>query len=464
MRQALRRQRVRDRAHRVPVPHRRAHAARGLPRAVRGGRRRRRLDGDGRLQRRHATASTRRHGAPPAAHRGPQGRVGLRRRRGQRLARHQDRGRAGARRARPADARARRPLGRRPARRGARGHVPESVIDDKVARIVRLAERVGALSGPAGRTCRSTRAAPPRTGGRRGRRAPGRGGGPLDGRAPQRGRALPVATGPDGTRRIALIGHNAVEPFTQGGGSAFVTPPHVSDPLEALRAAFPEAEVALHRGGARPSARRSPPARSSRRPTGARHPRRGPRRRGRRARVRAAPDPRASGSRCATTPWPPCACSPTSSSRRPATTRWSSAPSARTASRSTANCARHPTATSAPRSCSTPATATRPASRRVIEVAAPRASGRRRGPGRRRRVLRTVRPAALPVPRARPRSRRSSTAPSRRPRRPTSPSWSSAPTRRSSPRAGTARASPCPARRTSWCAGCSRPTRAPSSS
>jgi beta-glucosidase len=64
------------------------------------------------------------------------------------------------------------------------------------------------------------------------------------------GGLLPIEAGADGPRRIALIGHNAVEPFTQGGGSAFVTPPHVSAPIDALRAAFPLAEVALHRGGA----------------------------------------------------------------------------------------------------------------------------------------------------------------------------------------------------------------------
>lgn len=132
------------------------------------------------------------------------------------------------------------------------GRVPESVIDEKVARILLLAERVGALSGVAGETvpydpsgatehptdddvvallreaaARSTVVL--------------RNDGPL----------LPIGPADAATRgRIALIGHNAVEPFTQGGGSAFVTPPHVSEPLAALREAFPDAEVALHRGGA----------------------------------------------------------------------------------------------------------------------------------------------------------------------------------------------------------------------
>ncbi|GAA1827611.1 beta-glucosidase [Agromyces salentinus] len=128
------------------------------------------------------------------------------------------------------------------------GLVPEQVIDDKVARIVRLAGRVGALSGIAGDTLPFD---------------------PTGATADPAGDEivalltdaaarstvvlrndadlLPVSEELGG--RITLIGHNAVEPFTQGGGSAFVTPPHVSEPLEALRAAFPGATVDLHRGG-----------------------------------------------------------------------------------------------------------------------------------------------------------------------------------------------------------------------
>lgn len=132
------------------------------------------------------------------------------------------------------------------------GEVPESVIDDKVARIVRLAERVGALSGLAGEV-----------------RPYDATGATVDPASPEivdllteaaargtvvlrnDGALLPVApTGDHAPARIALIGHNAVEPFTQGGGSAFVSPPYVSDPLDALRAAYPDATVTRHRGGA----------------------------------------------------------------------------------------------------------------------------------------------------------------------------------------------------------------------
>ncbi|GAA1958433.1 beta-glucosidase family protein [Agromyces allii] len=129
------------------------------------------------------------------------------------------------------------------------GLVPESVIDDKVARIIRLADRVGALSGIAGETL------------------PFDATGATDDPAGENvvallteaaarstvvlrneGGLLPVDPALRG--RIALIGHNAVQPFTQGGGSAFVTAPHVSQPIDALRAAFPDAAVDLLRGGA----------------------------------------------------------------------------------------------------------------------------------------------------------------------------------------------------------------------
>ncbi|WP_448006627.1 beta-glucosidase [Agromyces bauzanensis] len=129
------------------------------------------------------------------------------------------------------------------------GRVPKAVIDDKVARILRLAERVGALSGVAGETLPYD--------------AEGTTGDPagdavvaLLTEAAARstvvlrneGGLLPLDPATPG--RIALIGHNAAQPFTQGGGSAFVTPPHVSAPLDALRHAFPAADVTLHRGGA----------------------------------------------------------------------------------------------------------------------------------------------------------------------------------------------------------------------
>ncbi|WIB37101.1 glycoside hydrolase family 3 C-terminal domain-containing protein [Curtobacterium sp. MCJR17_043] len=43
--------------------------------------------------------------------------------------------------------------------------------------------------------------------------------------------------------RIAVIGHNADQARTQGGGSATVVPESVVSPLDGIRAAFPAASV-----------------------------------------------------------------------------------------------------------------------------------------------------------------------------------------------------------------------------
>ncbi|MCH6162790.1 beta-glucosidase family protein [Streptomyces marispadix] len=141
------------------------------------------------------------------------------------------------------------------------GEVPQEDVDDKVRRILRLAERVGALSDPDGPFAVSAPAAgagaehPP--GGGPGEEQPS-GHGPATRDLLRRtaaratvvlrneGGLLPL---PPATSRIALIGANALDPFVQGGGSAHVTPPHLSRPLDALREAFPSAEVTAHRGG-----------------------------------------------------------------------------------------------------------------------------------------------------------------------------------------------------------------------
>lgn len=104
------------------------------------------------------------------------------------------------------------------------GRVPESLIDDRVRRILRLAERTGALMG--GRY-----------------RNPGAGE-PIDGVALAREVAvcgftllkneglLPLS----GVRSVALIGAAAREARVMGGGSAQVFPERVVSPLEGLRA------------------------------------------------------------------------------------------------------------------------------------------------------------------------------------------------------------------------------------
>ncbi|GAA3041634.1 glycoside hydrolase family 3 C-terminal domain-containing protein [Pseudonocardia yunnanensis] len=129
------------------------------------------------------------------------------------------------------------------------GRVPESVVDDKVARVLAVAQRAGALSGRPGQI--------------EPYRVPG---GLPEPDAPEvRGllrsvaarstvvlrnedALLPVVA--EGLRTIALIGDNALDPFVQGGGSAHVVAPHQPDLPAALREAFPTAEVTAHPGGA----------------------------------------------------------------------------------------------------------------------------------------------------------------------------------------------------------------------
>jgi beta-glucosidase len=133
------------------------------------------------------------------------------------------------------------------------GLVPEALIDDKIARILRLGRRVGALVSLDGRPALDGTAALD------GRPA-------LDGTAALDGEAAPAGTvliDPDLVRRataasfvllrnegavlpfdaatigsVAVIGPNAVHPVIQGGGSAAVAPVTVSTPAAALPAAL----------------------------------------------------------------------------------------------------------------------------------------------------------------------------------------------------------------------------------
>ncbi|WP_223878373.1 glycoside hydrolase family 3 protein [Microbacterium radiodurans] len=110
------------------------------------------------------------------------------------------------------------------------GEVSEADLDRKVLRLLLLAERVGALG-----TATPTETAP------------------LDGPAFAReaGVAGTVLLSNDGVlpldadtlARVAVIGHNARDARTQGGGSATVLPERTVSPLEGLRAALPGAEV-----------------------------------------------------------------------------------------------------------------------------------------------------------------------------------------------------------------------------
>ncbi|QZY30810.1 glycoside hydrolase family 3 C-terminal domain-containing protein [Nocardioides coralli] len=114
-----------------------------------------------------------------------------------------------------------------------RGEIAESVVDDKVRRLLLLAARVGALAG-------APEQRPPRLD-------------PADKRELARRVAtegtvmlrnqgvLPLAR--ETLRRVAVIGHNATQARAQGGGSATVLPDRVVDPLMGLRAALTDTEV-----------------------------------------------------------------------------------------------------------------------------------------------------------------------------------------------------------------------------
>ena len=148
------------------------------------------------------------------------------------------------------------------------GIVPEPVIDDKVARLVRLAAQVGALAGPADHRAAESGDAEsgaaesgvPESGVPEsvaadggGRPAAGPGAVPA-GAAADPGLLRRVAAAsfvllkndrealpldPGGLVRLAVIGPNAVYPVIQGGGSAVVSPAASPSLLEALRAALP---------------------------------------------------------------------------------------------------------------------------------------------------------------------------------------------------------------------------------
>jgi beta-glucosidase len=109
------------------------------------------------------------------------------------------------------------------------GRVPESVVDEKVARILLLAQRTSGSapisSGDDDEFLRD-----------------------LAARSMvviKRDAAFPVAA----VSSVALIGPNAVSAYVLGGGSSTVHPEHVISPVEGFAAALPSAEITLVRGG-----------------------------------------------------------------------------------------------------------------------------------------------------------------------------------------------------------------------
>ncbi len=116
------------------------------------------------------------------------------------------------------------------------GDIPEAVIDRKVARILTLARRVGALAGSA-----AAKPAWVEDGVAFTRHAAVEGTVLLENRG-----ELPWD--PASLRSVAVIGDNAASARTQGGGSATVMPEHTVSPLEGLRAALPGATITYSRG------------------------------------------------------------------------------------------------------------------------------------------------------------------------------------------------------------------------
>ena len=114
------------------------------------------------------------------------------------------------------------------------GHVPESLVDASVRRVLELAARVGALAD-APPTVPADRLPDPVDADRHAREVARRSFVLLRN---ERG-LLPLRPG----ARIAVIGLPATEPQVMGGGSAQVFPHHVVSPWDGLCAALPDAEL-----------------------------------------------------------------------------------------------------------------------------------------------------------------------------------------------------------------------------
>jgi beta-glucosidase len=139
------------------------------------------------------------------------------------------------------------------------GRVSEDAIDDKVRRVLRLAERVGALGAPPvsvepwsddeiGRELRATAAA--------GFVLVRNTATPPDPDNLSQTPLLPLDVG--ALHSIAVLGPNAAHGRTLGGGSALVFPPYTVSPLAGLRAALPSSVRVDTATGVHPHTRLQP--------------------------------------------------------------------------------------------------------------------------------------------------------------------------------------------------------------
>jgi beta-glucosidase len=131
------------------------------------------------------------------------------------------------------------------------GEVAESAVDEHVLRVLRLAARVGALDGvpaaaaPAEPWSEADVAAELRRTASAGFVLAG-----------NRDSALPLD--PAALGRVAVLGPNAVQARTMGGGSATVFPPYAVTPLAGLQAALGDRVELVHAPGARNTDRLPP--------------------------------------------------------------------------------------------------------------------------------------------------------------------------------------------------------------
>ncbi|MER7179312.1 glycoside hydrolase family 3 C-terminal domain-containing protein [Streptomyces hyaluromycini] len=128
-----------------------------------------------------------------------------------------------------------------------KGKVDEALVDDKVLRLLRLAARVGALSGmPA--TARPPEYDAASVAARLRRTA-------AAGFVLARNESAVLPLDGAALSRIAVLGPNAAVARTLGGGSATVFPPYTVSPLDGLRAALGDGVEVTHGVGVTPQTR-----------------------------------------------------------------------------------------------------------------------------------------------------------------------------------------------------------------